>query len=92
MKRLLLVASLAVVALGLGAGRASAAGLLWKLHCCKCGYFCVKPYNAFSPVCCGTVTPMNRSPSPYCPLPDLKKRADDAAPSALAYTRNACLT
>jgi hypothetical protein len=55
MKRLLVVASLAVAALGLVAGPASAR--LFCRLCCKKSWFCVKPYNAFSPVACGTITP-----------------------------------
>ena len=55
MKRLLVVASLAVAALCLSAGPASAR--LFCGLCCKESWFCVKPYNAFSPVACGTITP-----------------------------------
>src|SRR5262245_56487036 len=54
MKRLLTAAVFSIVALGLHVSQASAGLFLHK--CCKKNWFCVKPYNAFSPVCCGTVT------------------------------------
>jgi hypothetical protein len=63
MKKKLLVGLLSAAMLALN-GPAAQAGLLFG-HChgcghCKCGkystYLCIRPYNAFSPVCCGSVT------------------------------------
>ena len=60
MKRLMLSALLGMAALGLSAGTAKAG--LWECFgfcnpcCSKCGAnFCVRQYNAFSPVACGTI-------------------------------------
>src|SRR5438046_6624672 len=57
MKKHFLVGYLSVAALALN-GPAAQAGLLH--HCCGCHkcctYLCVRPYNAFSPVCCGSVS------------------------------------
>jgi hypothetical protein len=57
MKKILAVAALSVAALGLTTNRASAWFHCCGLHhCCgACATLCVKPYNAFSPVCCGTI-------------------------------------
>lgn len=57
MNRMFLAAALGVAAL---AGLAGPALALWPFHCCspskKCGAdFCIRQYNAFSPVCHGTV-------------------------------------
>jgi hypothetical protein len=55
MKNLLLAAVLGMAALGVFAGQASAGPFKCK-SCCGCGAnFCVRQYNAFSPVCFGTV-------------------------------------
>ncbi len=56
MRKLLLVAALSAGAIALTAGQASAFFGLFK-HCCgkNCANFCVKPYNAFSPVCFGSL-------------------------------------
>ena len=54
MKRFLLAAVLSVGAFALAGGQASAFPLRCKCYN-KCCTFCVKPYNAFSPVCCGTL-------------------------------------
>lgn len=53
MKRFLLAAVLSVGALALSREPASAG---YFHHCCnKCCTFCCRPYNAFSPICCGTL-------------------------------------
>jgi hypothetical protein len=54
MKRFLLAAVLSVGAIALTGGQAPAFPLRCKCYN-KCCTFCVKPYNAFSPVCCGTL-------------------------------------
>lgn len=54
MKRFLLAAVLSVGTLALTSGQASAFPFRCKCYN-KCCTFCVKPYNAFSPVCCGTL-------------------------------------
>ena len=63
MRKLLLAAALSAGALCLNVGQASA-GLF---RCCcykKCCTFCVKPYNAFSPVCFGSLCFDGCCPSP----------------------------
>jgi hypothetical protein len=60
MKKLLPSAVLALVVSGLVTAQSQAGccfGLFPKMcGCCGCGAkFCVRQYNAFSPVCCGTV-------------------------------------
>src|SRR3954447_10347458 len=53
MKRFLLATVVSVAALALPSGQASAGH---HHHCYdKCCTFCCKPYNAFSPICCGTL-------------------------------------
>ena len=54
MKRFFLATVLSVTAVALAGGQASAFPLRCKCYN-KCCTFCVKPYNAFSPVCCGTL-------------------------------------
>ena len=57
MKRnILTLGLLSLAALGLGAAEASA--YWWRFCCCqsKCCTISIKPYNAFSPVCCGSST------------------------------------
>src|SRR3954451_12223106 len=59
MKKLLLAGVLAVATCGLVAAPsfAGAFGLFTCGGCCSCGCnFCVRQYNAFSPVCCGSIT------------------------------------
>src|SRR5947209_10766738 len=59
MKKLLLAGVLAVATCGLVAAPsfAGAFGLFTCGGCCCCGCnFCVRQYNAFSPVCCGSIT------------------------------------
>ncbi len=53
MKRFLLATVVSVAAIALTSGQASAG----HFHHCysKCCTFCCKPYNAFSPICCGTL-------------------------------------
>jgi len=72
MRKFLLAAALSAGALGLNVGQASA-GLF---RCCcyrKCCTFYCKPYNAFSPCCCGSVCfngccPIQQQPCPPpCP-------------------------
>jgi hypothetical protein len=58
MKKLLLPALLSVAALGCAAAPSFAGtfGLIphtWGLGCNKCATCCIRPYNAFTPVCCG---------------------------------------
>ncbi len=58
MKKLLPSALLALAVSGFAAAEsfAGAFGLFPHCGCCGCGAkFCVRQYNAFSPVCCGTV-------------------------------------
>ena len=61
MKKLLTCTLLAVAALTIQAAPSFASGCCFGLFykhcgCCGCGAnFCVRQYNAFSPVCCGTV-------------------------------------
>jgi len=55
MKKLLAAALCSVITLFAWSSQASAG--IFNCGCCnKCGTFCVRPYNAFSPVCYGTVT------------------------------------
>src|SRR4051794_14937673 len=55
MRNFLLAAVLSAGALALAAGQTSA-GMFGSHHCCdKCCTFCVKQYNAFSPVCFGSL-------------------------------------
>jgi hypothetical protein len=60
MKKLLTAALLALVVSGLSApsSQAGSFGLFYHHHCGCCGgcTFCVRPYNAFSPVCSGCIT------------------------------------
>src|SRR5262245_5102812 len=54
MKKLVFVALLSLVGVGLSANQASA--WLFCHHCCRsCASICVKPYNAFSPSIFGSV-------------------------------------
>lgn len=54
MKKLLFAALLSLAGVGLGTGQASA--WLFCHHCCSgSATLCVKPYNAFSPSCFGTI-------------------------------------
>jgi hypothetical protein len=51
------VLSLAALAFSAPAAMAGTFGLFTcGGHCCKGCCFCIRPYNAFSPVCCGSVT------------------------------------
>jgi hypothetical protein len=82
MKKLLSAAVLSLLAVGLNTGSASA----WTLfhHCCQsCTKVCITPYNAFSPVCFGTLScngciPMTGGcgpglpSSPYAPFGDME--------------------
>jgi hypothetical protein len=65
MKKLLLSAFLgfAAIALTPALSRAGTFGLFTGCGCCcsKCE-FCVRPYNAFTPVCCGNITCMGCMP------------------------------
>ncbi len=58
MKKRILVSLLSVAALALN-GPAAQAWFGFR-HCCGCSkystYLCIRPYNAFSPVCCGSIT------------------------------------
>src|SRR5688572_5633175 len=61
MKQLIAAAACSLLALLLGTSQASAGIFNWG--CCnKCGTFCVRPYNAFSPVCYGSVTCVGCNP------------------------------
>lgn len=67
MKRLLAAAVVSLISLALWAGQATAG--IFNCWCCnKCGTFCVRPYNAFSPVCYGSVTCVGFNPltTPGC--------------------------
>jgi hypothetical protein len=59
MKKMLPTALAALALMGLPARPASAHTFGLFPHSCGCGScgcnFCIRPYNAFSPVCCGTV-------------------------------------
>jgi hypothetical protein len=58
MKNLFSAGLLALALTGLSAPSsfAGAFGLIPHHHCCSCGCsVCIRPYNAFSPVCCGTM-------------------------------------
>jgi len=66
MKKRLLAGALGLAALLLAPGDAEALGLL-RRHCCdhRCSlHLCIRPYNAFSPVCFGNINCMG-----CCPLP-----------------------
>jgi hypothetical protein len=67
MKKTLTAALMSAVVLGLSASAATAGWL--KRKCCghKCATFCVKPYNAFSPVAYGSLTFDGITPRPYGP-------------------------
>ncbi|HZU37358.1 MAG TPA: hypothetical protein VFA18_15650, partial [Gemmataceae bacterium] len=64
MKKLIVFASLSVAGLILSSSQASA---WWCHHCCHdnkcCTTICLRPYNAFTPVCCG-----NLSCNGCCPI------------------------
>ncbi len=81
MKRLLLIVILGLAGLTQVPGTASALGTFGLFTCCGCrngcgGEVCIRPYNAFSPVLCGTLycdgcfpfagSPCARSPMPCC--------------------------
>src|SRR5262249_42641279 len=65
MKKLLLVGLLSAAVLTLNSPAAQA-GIIKRClgrDCCKCSMsLCVRPYNAFSPVCCGCLTCMGCCP------------------------------
>jgi hypothetical protein len=72
MKNLLLSAFLGLAALMVtpAVSNAGTFGLFTGCGCCGCCNkctFCVRPYNAFTPVCCGNITCMGCSPlmAPY---------------------------
>ena len=71
MKKLLFSAflGLATVALTPARSQAKTFGLFYGGHCCcsQCN-FCVRPYNAFTPVCCGNITCMGCC-MPFAPQP-----------------------
>src|SRR5215212_5242601 len=72
MKRLILSAILGVAALGLSAGtvQAGPCGFFGCRKCCGCGAtFCVRQYNAFSPVCSGTLYCDGINPMGGCGIP-----------------------
>jgi hypothetical protein len=80
MKKLLLSAflGLAAVALTPALSQAGTFGLFYCGHCCcsQCN-FCVRPYNAFTPVCCGNITCMGCMP--FAPLPNYSGLGYDGA-------------
>src|SRR5262245_56186770 len=58
MKKLYAVAYLSLATLGLASSDAFAAGCCrckCKKHCCYSYSICCRPYNAFSPICCGNM-------------------------------------
>lgn len=72
MKKLLLSIALGLAALSVtpSASQAGTFGLFTCSSCCGCSSscnFCVRPYNAFTPVCCGNITCMGCMP--FCPMP-----------------------